>query len=181
MPSRSWARSKSLIIDLRGNTGGGIGALRVMSLLTPDRIPVGFALDTRRVTPNLESEKRKIPSILTNSVIDEDIVAACPAIRPHNDGKEAHRASNRRAGQKAISRKDRPAGEPPHRKRRGNDCRVCEGEQARHDRRREDGRPAPLRNFRQSRQWISAGAAHRSVLHMGRGRFLKEHQSSQTI
>jgi C-terminal processing protease CtpA/Prc len=47
----------SLIIDLRGNTGGGIGALRVMSLLTPDRIPVGFALDRRRVTANLESVK----------------------------------------------------------------------------------------------------------------------------
>jgi C-terminal processing protease CtpA/Prc len=47
----------SLIIDLRGNTGGGIGALRVMSLLTPGRIPVGFALDRRRVTPNLDSEK----------------------------------------------------------------------------------------------------------------------------
>ena len=48
---------KYLIIDLRGNTGGGIGALRVMSLLTPDRIPVGFALDRRRATANLESEK----------------------------------------------------------------------------------------------------------------------------
>jgi C-terminal processing protease CtpA/Prc len=49
----------SLIIDLRGNTGGGIGALRVMSLLTPGRIPVGFALDRRRVTPNLDSEKER--------------------------------------------------------------------------------------------------------------------------
>ena len=48
----------SLVIDLRGNTGGGIGALRVMSLLTPDRIPVGFALDRHRVTANLESEKQ---------------------------------------------------------------------------------------------------------------------------
>jgi carboxyl-terminal processing protease len=48
-----------LIIDLRGNTGGGIGALRVMSLLTPGRIPVGFALDRRRVTPNLDSEKQR--------------------------------------------------------------------------------------------------------------------------
>jgi C-terminal processing protease CtpA/Prc len=47
----------SLIIDLRGNTGGGIGALRVMSLLTPGRIPVGFVLDRKRVTPNLDSEK----------------------------------------------------------------------------------------------------------------------------
>jgi C-terminal processing protease CtpA/Prc len=50
-----------LIIDLRGNTGGGIGALRVMSLLTPDNIPVGFALDKRRVTANLESEKQHFP------------------------------------------------------------------------------------------------------------------------
>jgi C-terminal processing protease CtpA/Prc len=48
----------NLIIDLRGNTGGGIGALRAMSLLTPSKIPVGFALDRRRVTANLESEKR---------------------------------------------------------------------------------------------------------------------------
>jgi carboxyl-terminal processing protease len=50
---------ESLIIDLRGNTGGGIGALRVMSLLTPNRIPVGFALDRRRATPNLKSDKQK--------------------------------------------------------------------------------------------------------------------------
>jgi len=50
-------RIDSLIIDLRGNTGGGIGALRVMSLLTPNKIPVGFALNRRRVTADLESEK----------------------------------------------------------------------------------------------------------------------------
>lgn len=48
----------SLIIDLRGNTGGGIGALRVMSLLTPARIPVGFSLPKNRVTPNLDSDKQ---------------------------------------------------------------------------------------------------------------------------
>jgi carboxyl-terminal processing protease len=50
-----------LIIDLRGNTGGGIGALRVMSLLIPDKIPVGFALDRRRETANVESEKSRFP------------------------------------------------------------------------------------------------------------------------
>ncbi len=36
--------TKGLVLDLRGNTGGGVGALRVMSLLTPNRIPVGFSL-----------------------------------------------------------------------------------------------------------------------------------------
>jgi len=46
-----------LIIDLRGNTGGGIAALRVMSFLTPDRIPVGFALDRQRSKDNIETEK----------------------------------------------------------------------------------------------------------------------------
>jgi C-terminal processing protease CtpA/Prc len=59
----------SLIIDLRGNTGGGIGALRVMSLLTPGRIPVGFAVDKTRVTPNLDFEKprfRRFNSIPTS-------------------------------------------------------------------------------------------------------------------
>jgi C-terminal processing protease CtpA/Prc len=50
-----------LIIDLRGNTGGGIGALRVMSLLTPNRIPVGFAIDQRRYKGNLESDKLAFP------------------------------------------------------------------------------------------------------------------------
>ena len=52
---------ESLMIDLRGNTGGGVGALRVMSLLTPEKIPVGFALDRRRITANLDSEKLTFP------------------------------------------------------------------------------------------------------------------------
>jgi C-terminal processing protease CtpA/Prc len=50
-----------LIIDLRGNTGGGIAALRVMSFLTPGRVPVGFALDRRRCSDNLEAEKQSFP------------------------------------------------------------------------------------------------------------------------
>jgi len=50
-----------VIIDLRGNTGGGIAALRVMSFLTPSRIPVGFALDRRRSSANLATEKLSFP------------------------------------------------------------------------------------------------------------------------
>ena len=34
-----------LLIDLRGNPGGGIGGLRIMSYLTPDKTPIGFSLD----------------------------------------------------------------------------------------------------------------------------------------
>ena len=47
-----------LVVDLRGNTGGGVGALRVMSLLTPNRLPVGFALN-RKLAAQQNIEERK--------------------------------------------------------------------------------------------------------------------------
>ena len=52
---------KGLIIDLRGNTGGGAGALRLMSLLTPEKIPVGFAPGKRWVGRDLDREKLAFP------------------------------------------------------------------------------------------------------------------------
>src|SRR5260370_583873 len=35
---------RRLIVDLRGNTGGGIGGLRLMSYLTPGKLEVGYSL-----------------------------------------------------------------------------------------------------------------------------------------
>lgn len=35
---------KRLLIDLRGNLGGFVGSLRLMSYLTPDRVPVGYSM-----------------------------------------------------------------------------------------------------------------------------------------
>ena len=37
-----------LIVDLRGNTGGGIGGLRLMSYLTPGKLEVGYSLTRER-------------------------------------------------------------------------------------------------------------------------------------
>jgi C-terminal processing protease CtpA/Prc len=37
--------AQRLVLDLRGNPGGGVGCLRLMSLLTPSKKPVGFSLD----------------------------------------------------------------------------------------------------------------------------------------
>ncbi len=54
---------KGLVVDLRGNTGGGAGALRLMSLLTPDRIPVGFSPDKKWAERDLESEKTRFPRL----------------------------------------------------------------------------------------------------------------------
>lgn len=52
---------RGLIIDLRGNTGGGAGALRLMSLLTPEKIPVGFAPGKRWAGRELDREKITFP------------------------------------------------------------------------------------------------------------------------
>jgi carboxyl-terminal processing protease len=52
---------KNLVVDLRGNTGGGVGALRLMSLLTPDRIPVGFSPNKQWASRDLELEKTRFP------------------------------------------------------------------------------------------------------------------------
>src|SRR5712671_6499510 len=40
--------STRLIVDLRGNTGGGIGGLRLMSYLTPGKVEVGYSLTRKR-------------------------------------------------------------------------------------------------------------------------------------
>ena len=52
---------KGLVIDLRGNTGGGVGALRVMSLLTPAKIPVGFAPNRKWASKSLDTAKLSFP------------------------------------------------------------------------------------------------------------------------
>ena len=45
-----------LIIDLRGNTGGGIGVLRVMSYLTPERLSVGYSVSRKQMQREFSAE-----------------------------------------------------------------------------------------------------------------------------
>ena len=45
-----------LIVDMRGNTGGGIGGLRLMSYLTPLKIPVGYSLSRVRAEKGYKKE-----------------------------------------------------------------------------------------------------------------------------
>jgi carboxyl-terminal processing protease len=55
-----------LIVDLRGNVGGGLGSLRLMSYLTPAKIPVGYSLTRARLRSEFKKESLprigKIPS-----------------------------------------------------------------------------------------------------------------------
>ncbi len=49
--------STRLIVDLRGNTGGGIGGLRLMSYLTPGKTEVGYSLTRARKEKGYAREK----------------------------------------------------------------------------------------------------------------------------
>jgi C-terminal processing protease CtpA/Prc len=55
-----------VIVDLRGNPGGGTGNLRLMSHFTPDRLPVGYSLTRGRAAQGYRREDlpqfRRIPS-----------------------------------------------------------------------------------------------------------------------
>ena len=45
-----------LIIDLRGNAGGGLAFLRVMSYLTPERVPAGYSVTRARAETNYSKD-----------------------------------------------------------------------------------------------------------------------------
>ena len=49
-----------LIVDLRGNAGGGLAFLRVMSYLTPDRLPVGYSVTRARAEAGYSKESRAV-------------------------------------------------------------------------------------------------------------------------
>lgn len=83
-----------LIIDLRGNPGGGAGGLRLMSYMTPGRIPVGYSVTQKRAAKGFKKEKlprfgkipsRKIglfPLLLRHAFSDRSIVMVTEGLGP---------------------------------------------------------------------------------------------------
>ena len=83
-----------LIVDLRGNPGGGAGGLRLMSYLTPDKVPVGYSLTQQRVAKGFRREdlpqfgkipSRKIaliPLLLRFALNDKSIVMVTEGLGP---------------------------------------------------------------------------------------------------
>lgn len=54
---RSFNTCAKLIVDLRGNTGGGIGGLRLMGYLTPVKREVGYSLTRKRAERGYKKEE----------------------------------------------------------------------------------------------------------------------------
>ena len=54
-------RVRRLVLDLRGNPGGGIGGLHLMSYLTPSKLPIGYNID--RPTAERGYDKAILPKL----------------------------------------------------------------------------------------------------------------------
>jgi carboxyl-terminal processing protease len=86
--------SNRLIVDLRGNTGGGIGGLRLMSYLTPNKLEVGYSLTRKRKEKGYKREELtrfgRIPSrkatlvwlALRYGFIDKSILVVTEGLGP---------------------------------------------------------------------------------------------------
>jgi carboxyl-terminal processing protease len=56
-----------LILDLRGHLGGGLGVLRVMSHLTPGKLPIGYTVTRKLAGTNFDKNAlRKLDRLPTN-------------------------------------------------------------------------------------------------------------------
>ena len=157
-----------LIIDLRGNTGGGAGSLRLMSLLTPEKIPVGFAPGKRWSGRDLAKEKDKfprfgsipsskkalwllalryLPSLITKSPIVLESEGRGPQSYQGNVALLVDRHTASAAEMVTI---------------------FAKGEQAGNHRRRKNCRKALVCHFSESRTRLSARAPDGCLLHVER-------------
>jgi len=56
---KGFAQCDRLILDLRGHLGGGLGVLRLMSHLTPKKLPIGYTLSRRMAENGYTKENLK--------------------------------------------------------------------------------------------------------------------------
>lgn len=91
---RTLSECRSLVVDLRGNPGGGSANLRLMSYLTPDKKPVGYSLTRPRAERGYRREElaqfRRIPTsklaliglALRFKFADKSIVVVTEGLKP---------------------------------------------------------------------------------------------------
>lgn|SRR6185312_8805060 len=61
------ARFENLVLDLRGHLGGGLGVLRLMSHLTPNKLPIGYTVTRKRAETGYDKNRlRTLDRLPTN-------------------------------------------------------------------------------------------------------------------
>lgn len=93
------ASCERLILDLRGHVGGGLGVLRLMSHLTPDRIPIGYTVTRKRAEqgydkatlPKLDRLPTNLPNPLAIANMAIKFVGRDTSVALHSEGLGAKR------------------------------------------------------------------------------------------
>jgi C-terminal processing protease CtpA/Prc len=91
------ASSDKLIIDLRGNPGGGIGGQALMSYLTPDKLPVGYSRSRKMALGHKDPSKLPVFAKIPRTKIAIPFLAVKfyrqPSVYVHTEGlgKRSHR------------------------------------------------------------------------------------------
>jgi C-terminal processing protease CtpA/Prc len=80
----SFENCQRLIVDLRGNSGGGIGCLRLMSYLTPNKLPIGYSLSRTRAQNGYRKEDLKRFERIPSSKIELPWLALRYGIGDHS-------------------------------------------------------------------------------------------------
>ena len=80
----SFQDCRHLIVDLRGNSGGGLGALRLMSYLAPDRRPIGYSLTRARAQRGYKKESLVRFGGIPSSKWQLPLLALRYALRDHS-------------------------------------------------------------------------------------------------
>jgi C-terminal processing protease CtpA/Prc len=91
------ASSDKLIIDLRGNPGGGIGGQSLMSYLTPDKLPVGYSRSRKMALGHKDPSELPVFAKIPRSKVALPFLAVKfyrkPSVYVHTEGlgKRSHR------------------------------------------------------------------------------------------
>jgi len=105
-----------LIVDLRGHLGGGLGLIRLMSHLTPDKTPIGYSVTRKRAERGFKKESLRRFGWIPSSKLAIPVVALQHAWR---DGSVILMTEGLGAGLGWILRcKSRGSGKQPQRQAR---------------------------------------------------------------
>ncbi len=88
------AACDKLVLDLRGHIGGGLGVLRLMSHLTPDKLPIGYTVTRKRAEsgcdkntlPKLDWLPTELPNPLAIAWMALNFVGRDPSILLVSEG-----------------------------------------------------------------------------------------------
>ncbi len=120
-----------LILDLRGHLGGGLGVLRLMSYLTPGKIPIGYTVSRRKAEAGYKKED--LPR-LDRLPTDRPNLVAVASLALKHGGRDPSIVLVSEPRSAEVAQPDHHSCQRAHGQRWRDDFRVCTRKQTGKDR-----------------------------------------------